>query len=99
MHTPENVRKNVCERGPDPYEEALHREPGRALIDAEFVRDESPKWFHTDVDVRIQNPEQTRRHPQHGRVRHEKERDTRENRSRQKVRTTTAQTIPGAIAH
>src|SRR5205807_9219230 len=99
MHAPENVRKNVRERGADANEETLHGKPSSSLIDAELVSHERSKWFHADVDVRIQNPEQTCRHPQQRRVRHEEERDARKNRSRQKVRTTPAQAIPGAIAH
>ena len=28
-----------------------------------FVGHKSPEWFHADVDARIENPEQSRRHP------------------------------------
>jgi hypothetical protein len=35
----------------------LHDESGGALFDVELVSYECPKWFHADVDARIENPE------------------------------------------
>src|SRR5262249_26960754 len=61
--------------------------------------DEGAKGLHADVDGRVHDPEQPRRHPQRRDVGHCHERSRGEQRADQKVGATPAQAVPCVVAH
>jgi uridylate kinase len=64
------IRQSVGQRCADADEKTLHYKSDRALVYVELVCYEGAERLHADIDACVQNPKQTRRNPQRGRVRH-----------------------------
>ena len=62
------IGQRIRQRLADADEKALHHKTERALFFRQFVGNKSAKRFHRDVDAGVENPEQTRGHPDGRRV-------------------------------
>ena len=80
-----------------PNEKALHGEAPCALLLGEQVSYEGPKGFHADIDRRIQDPEQARRHPQRRAPRHQDQRAGAKNCPGQEIGSASPQPVPRVV--
>ncbi len=99
----EQVRQQIghygCHHGAKPYKNALHGEPAGTLFLRQQIGNEGAKWLHADVDGGVEDPKQTRGHPQCRGIRHEYQRYGTEDCAAKEVGTAPPQAIPGVIAH
>ena len=87
------------EDGADADEKALHRKACGALLIRQQVADKGAKRLHRNVDRGVHDPEPGGGEPKAWRVRHDQERQRREDRAHQKVGAAAAQRAPGSVAH
>jgi hypothetical protein len=59
----ENPGHERCDYCTNSNKETLHGKAGGALFCRKHITYKCSKWFHTDIDGSIHNPEQPHRHP------------------------------------
>ena len=76
----------------------LHREAHGALLIGQHIAHECPKWLHRNINGRIHDPQHARGDPERRRIWHDQQGQRRQNSAPQKIRATTPELRPRAIA-
>ena len=95
-HHPRQGRRH---HRPQPDEQTLHAVALRVLLIRQHVRHQRPQRLHGDIDRSIENPQQTRRHPERRGIRHQHQREGSQQSPVKQKRTPPSQPAPRVIAH